>query len=269
MLKNADCGKIAQMVHRAAAAGFAVAAEEYEAARPGYPADAVFWLVEQLSLGERSVYVDLAAGTGKLTRLLAPLVGRTVAVEPVAAMRSKLHSVLPQAEVLEGTAESLPLPDACADAVTVAQAFHWFDAAAAAREIHRVLRPGRRLAIVWNRRDLSDPAHAGIEQIVQRYRGETPQHRWSQWRSEVQATRLFRFAAETEIEFTHEVTRAALVARVASISFIAALPDAEKRDALASAQAVADRLDEPIPLPHTCELFCLERDGKDSPDAGV
>ena len=257
MLKNADCGKIACVVHHAAAAGFEVAAEEYEAARPGYPADAVFWLREQLALDERSVYVDLAAGTGKLTRLLAPLVGRTVAVEPVAAMREKLHSVLPQAEVLDGTAESLPLPDASADAVTVAQAFHWFDAAAAAREIHRVLRPGGRLAIVWNRRDLSDPAHAGIEEIVNRYREETPSHRSSKWRSEVEATSLFRVADETEIEFTHEVSRAGLVARVASTSFIAALPDERKREALADAQALADRLEEPIPLPHTCELFCL------------
>ena len=259
MLKNADCGKIGCVVHEAAALGFAVAADDYESSRPGYPADALFWLMERLRLDERSVYVDLAAGTGKLTRLLAPLVGRTVAVEPVEAMRSKLHSVLPQAEVLEGTAESLPLPDASGDAVTVAQAFHWFDAAAAAREIHRVLRPGGRLAIVWNRRDLSDPAHASIEEIVQRHRGETPSHRSSGWRSETEGTGLFRVADETEIEFTHEVSRAGLVARVASISFMAALPDERKREALADARALADRLEEPIPLPHTCELFCLER----------
>jgi SAM-dependent methyltransferase len=247
------------VVHHAAAAGFEVAADDYESARPGYPADALFWLVEQLGLDERSVYVDLAAGTGKLTRLLAPLVGRTVAVEPVAAMREKLHSALPQAEVLDGTAESLPLESGSVDAVTVAQAFHWFDAAAAAREIHRILRPSGRLAIVWNRRDLRNPAHAGMEEIVNHYREETPSHRSSRWRLEVEATGLFRVAAGTEIEFTHEVSRAGLVARVASTSFIAALPDPDKRVALADAQALADRLEEPIAMPHTCELYCLER----------
>src|SRR5204863_8155046 len=132
--------KIVTMVHRAAATGFETAAADYEAARPGYPADAVFWLVEQLGLDDRTTLVDLAAGTGKLTRLLAPLVGRTIAVEPVVAMREQLHEVLPHIEVLEGTAESLPLPDVSVDAMTVAQAFHWFDVPRAAAEIVRVLR---------------------------------------------------------------------------------------------------------------------------------
>jgi SAM-dependent methyltransferase len=245
------------MVHRAAAAGFETAAADYESARPGYPADAVFWLVEQLGLVERTTLVDLAAGTGKLTRLLAPLVGRTIAVEPVAAMREKLHEVLPRAEVLDGTAEAIPLDDGTTDAVTVAQAFHWFDAAAATREIRRVLRPAGRLALVWNRRDMNDPVQEAMEEILRPHRGETPSYWTTTWRQDVEATGLLRVVAAKEIPFTQELDREGLVARMASISFVAALPAGEKHRAMTAARELASRLDEPIALPHTCELFCL------------
>ena len=245
------------MIHRTASAGFDLAADDYESARPGYPPDAVFWLVEQLGLSESSVLVDLAAGTGKLTRLLAPLVGRTVAVEPVAAMRQRLHEVLPHIEVLEGTAEALPLKSGAVDAVTVAQAFHWFDVPRAAAEIVRALRQDGRLALVWNRADESDPVQARIEAIVSRYRGEVPFHRGTRSDKEAEATGLLRVVATKEIPFTHELSRDGLVARVASISFIAALPPAEKREALGAARELAASLEEPIELPHTTELYCL------------
>jgi len=255
--KTADSGKIPVMIHRAAATGFETAAADYESARPGYPADAVFWLVEQLRLGEGTTLVDLAAGTGKLTRLLAPLVGRTIAVEPVAAMRRKLHEVLPRATVREGTAESLPFEDGTIDAVTVAQAFHWFDAAAATREIGRVLRPEGRLALVWNRRDLSDPVQEAMEGILKPLRSDTPSYWTTSWREEVEGTGLLLVVAEKEIPFVHELDREGLVARIASISFVAALPAEEKQRALDAARELASGLEEPIALPHVCELFCL------------
>jgi SAM-dependent methyltransferase len=246
------------VVHPAASSGFEVAALDYEAARPGYPPDAVFWLAEQLGLTESSVLVDLAAGTGKLTRLLAPLVGRTVAVEPVAAMREKLHEVLPHVEVVDGTAESMPfLEPSSVDAVTVAQAFHWFDTTRAASEIRRVLKPDGRLALVWNTRVLGDPVQDAIEEIVNRYRGETPFHRGTRSDEEIEATGLLRVVATKEIPFTQSLSRDGLVARVASISFIAALPAAEKREALGAVRELAASLAEPIELPHTTELYCL------------
>jgi SAM-dependent methyltransferase len=97
--------------------------------------------------------LDLAAGTGKLTRLLVPTGADVVAVEPTAGMRDRLVAALPGVQVLDGTAERLPLPDASVDAVTVAQAFHWFDPAPALAEMRRVLRPGGHLFLVWNIRD--------------------------------------------------------------------------------------------------------------------
>ena len=62
-----------------------------------------------------------------------------VAVEPGDEMRAVLERVLPEVEALAGTAEAIPLPDASVDAVTVGQAFHWFDPEAALAEMRRVL----------------------------------------------------------------------------------------------------------------------------------
>jgi len=133
--------------------GFDVNAAAYERARPSYPPEAVAHIVGHGGIGPGRRVLDLAAGTGKLTRLLVPSGAEVVAVEPVAGMRARLEAADLGVEVLEGTAESLPLPDASVDAVTVAQAFHWFDPPAALAEMRRVLRPGGRLFLVWNMRD--------------------------------------------------------------------------------------------------------------------
>jgi SAM-dependent methyltransferase len=139
----------------AAARGFGQGAEAYEAARPSYPPDAVAEISRVCGLGPGRRVLDLAAGTGKLTRLLVPTGAEVVAVEPVAAMREVLAGLLPGVESVDGTAEAIPLPAGSVDAVTVAQAFHWFDPPAALAEIARVLRPGGSLVLVWNTRDRS------------------------------------------------------------------------------------------------------------------
>jgi SAM-dependent methyltransferase len=144
-----------QHIPRAAADGFGSGADAYESARPSYPPDAVAEIVRVCGLGPGRRVLDLAAGTGKLTRLLVPTGAEVVAVEPVAAMREVLTAVVPGVEALDGTAEAVPLPDASVDAVTVAQAFHWFDPPVALAEIARVLRPGGTLVLVWNTRDRS------------------------------------------------------------------------------------------------------------------
>jgi SAM-dependent methyltransferase len=138
---------------RDAALGFDRNAVAYERARPSYPAEAVAHVVGHGAIGPGRRVLDLAAGTGKLTRLLVPTGADVVAVEPVAGMRDRLAAALPGAEVLDGTAEDLPLSDVSVDAVTVAQAFHWFDAPVALAEIRRVLRPDGHLFLMWNARD--------------------------------------------------------------------------------------------------------------------
>src|SRR2546423_11287143 len=127
--------------------GFA-AADVYERGRPSYPAASIEKIVERLGLHPARTVLDLAAGTGKLTRLLVPSGANVIAVEPVLEMRTELERRVPGVAALGGTAERIPLNDDHVDAVTVGQAFHWFNADAALREIQRVLRPGGGLALI-------------------------------------------------------------------------------------------------------------------------
>lgn len=139
------------------ATSFGAVAEAYERSRPSYPDEALDWL---LPPGARRV-LDLGAGTGKLTRSLVARGLEVVAVEPTPGMREQFARVLPDVELLDGTGEAIPLPDASVDAVLMAQAWHWVDPDTASPEVARVLRPGGRLGLLWNVRD------AGVEWIAQ------------------------------------------------------------------------------------------------------
>jgi SAM-dependent methyltransferase len=149
-----------------AAAGFARAADVYERARPEYPPEAVIWVADRLELRPGRVVVDVGAGTGKLTRLLVPTGARVVAIEPQEEMLAVLREAVPEAEALEGSAESLPLADGFAEAVTAASAFHWFEPSRALPEIARVLRPGGRLALVFNTRDPEDALQRELTELL-------------------------------------------------------------------------------------------------------
>jgi SAM-dependent methyltransferase len=128
------------------ALSFGRVAELYDRVRPDYSQESLGRAQEALELGAGAVVIDLAAGTGRLTHELAKRFARVIAVEPDEAMRS----LIADGEAVPGTAESIPLPDAIADAVFVGEAFHWFDAPAAVREIARVLRPRGGLALISN-----------------------------------------------------------------------------------------------------------------------
>ena len=159
-------------IREQAARGFQRGADAYERGRPGYPPEAVKWLWLELRLEPGRTVVDVAAGTGKLTRELVSSGATVIAVEPVPAMRAVLEGVVPDATALAGTAEALPLDDASVDALVVAQAFHWFDGPAAVSEFHRVLRPGGRLGLIWNRRLTDQQLHREVDAIIDPYRRE-------------------------------------------------------------------------------------------------
>lgn len=230
-------------VHDAAARGFERGADDYEAARPGYPAEVVDLLVEALELGPGRRVLDLAAGTGKLTRLLVPSGAEVVAVEPVAAMRATLAELVPEAEVLDGTAEAIPLPDAGVDAAVAAQAFHWFDAGAALAELARVLRPGGALALVWNVRDESaDWVRRFGELLVEgaaedessaafRETGK-PYEEGQDWADVIGASGRFGPVEHASVAWEQPVDADLLVRRAASTSFVSALPDDARAAAL-------------------------------------
>ena len=224
-------------IHEAAARGFSRAVSDYERGRPGYPPEAVEILVRELDLRPGRTVLDLAAGSGKLTRELVRSGAEIVAVDPVDAMREALAASLPGVRALPGTAENIPLPDGSVDAVTVAQAFHWFDGARALAEIHRVLRPGGRLGLVWNWRDQSDPLMARLTELMEPYRGSAPGYASGIWRHALEETTRFTPLEEAHVPYPYETDGEGMVARVASVSFIANLPDDERERLLADVRA--------------------------------
>jgi SAM-dependent methyltransferase len=201
------------------ATSFSSVADAYERARPEYPPEAARWLTGEPPLD----VVDLAAGTGKLTRALTALGHRVTAVEPLAEMRERLEAALPGTTALEGTAEAVPLPDESADVVVAAQAFHWFDQPVALREIARVLRPRGRLGLIWNMRDESVGWVARLSEII----GAEPLDR-GDTTAAVDASGLFGTVEREEWRWEQPVTRDRLRELVLSRSYCATLPDAER-----------------------------------------
>jgi SAM-dependent methyltransferase len=238
-------------IHRAAAVGFARSAEAYERGRPGYPDAAVDRLVAALP---GSDVVDLAAGTGKLTRALVARGLDVAAVEPVAEMRAAIAA---PARVLDGTAEAIPLPAGSADGVTVAQAFHWFDGPRALAEIHRVLRPGGVLALLWNRRRMQDAIHERLQALLAPHRGSTPAHRDERWRATLAGSSLFGPLREEVFANEQVLDAGGLADRIGSISFVASLGDDERAALLDEVRALA--ADGPVTLRYDVELQLATR----------
>ena len=264
--------------------GTAGAAAAYERGRPGYPAEAVAELVRVLGVVPGATVLDLAAGTGKLTRQLLETGATLVAVEPAAAMRARLAQAVtgeavvgaglgraagrsgPGVLVVGGTAEAIPVRGGALDAVTVGQAFHWFDPARALAELGRVLRPGGRLGLIWNVRDESRPWVAEITAILDRHAGEAPRHRGGRWRAAFDAADGFTPLTRATFSHVHQLDRAAVLDRFASISFIAALPEADRARVLdeigrvlAAEPSLAGR--DRIGLPYRTDLWWCERRG--------
>lgn len=212
----------------ARATSFGAAADDYEAARPDYPFEAVAWMLETLPHGSRRI-ADVGAGTGKLTRVLVEAPdAQIVAVDPDPMMLAKLRATVPGVPTFAGTAERLPLPDASVDAVVLGQAWHWVDPGAASLEVGRVVRPGGMLGLIWNTRDsrvawvqrLTEIMHASAaEEMLAEYGptvaepfGELKQQQW-EWVRPISRTQLHRMAdsrshlitaSDSEREAIHE-----------------------------------------------------------------
>lgn len=237
-------------MNETAAIGFARSAEAYEEGRPGYPPAAL----APLALAPGMTVLDLAAGTGKLTRALAATGATVIAVEPVAEMRAALPDSV---TATDGTAEEIPLDAGSVDLVTVAQAFHWFDGPAALAEIHRVLKPDGRLALLWNRRVEDDPVNVALEALIEPYRMGTPTHRGDAWRAAFEHSTLFGPLEEHVFPNEQVLDADALAARVCSISFIARLPEPERAGLLSRVRELT--ANGPVTVPYRTEVLVCDR----------
>jgi SAM-dependent methyltransferase len=253
-------------VHEVAASGFDAEAEVYERSRPSYPPEAVRWLADRLEIAPGRTVLDLAAGTGKLTRLLEPLDATLLAAEPVAGMRAQLRRVCPAVPVVAAGAEALPFAAGTLDAIVVAQAFHWFDADAALQEAHRTLAAGGRLGLVWNARDRTADHVDRLWSIMDRVEKRAPWRDHEQWRDSAAYLDTPWFTPMVEATFHHEqqLSPDDVIARFRSVSHVAVLPSREQEAILAEVRAVLDehpdtRGRELVSIPYRVDAFATER----------
>jgi SAM-dependent methyltransferase len=230
--------------------GFDTSGDRYERGRPGYPEEAVDLLLREL--GDPARVLDVGAGTGKLTRPLLARGLRVIAVEPAAAMRATLARLAPDAEIHDASADALPLRAGAVDAIVAGQAFHWFATAAALAEFARVLAPGGRLGLIWNRRDLSQPLQRELGALMAPYRQDAPEHASDRWRDAFTAEAPFALESEQRIDNVQRLGADGLADRVLSVSFMAALPESERAAVEARVRALAP---EPVELRYITELF--------------
>jgi ubiquinone/menaquinone biosynthesis C-methylase UbiE len=254
----------ADRINRHAAEGFQQGAAAYEASRPTYPPEVLDRLAAVGSLARGARVLDLAAGTGKLTRLLVDRDYDVVAVEPVEAMRGQLVAACPGVDALDGTAEAIPVGNGSFDAVTVAQAFHWFDAAAALAEIHRVLRPGGTLFLVWNTRDRSVDWVRAWGELLSDGQLERPYSSYYEHDYGAVVTAAAGGAFGPVERWTHWWEQPCdpelLVTRAASVSVVGALSEADRavvlsqvRDLAATHPQLAGRAT--FPFPYTSLVY--------------
>ncbi len=251
-------------IHEKAAVGFERAGDSYERGRPEYPQEAIEFLINTLQIGTASSVLDLGAGTGKFTKLLAQSKAKIAAVEPVEGMRKKFQSLYPDIEALKGSAENIPVENSSADVVVAAQAFHWFNGPQALSEIHRALKPGGKLGLIWNARDESLAWIAELTRIIDPLEGGAPRYKTMNWKKCFEDTKLFSPLQLKHFSYTQTGTIETVVDRIASISFISALAESQKQQVLQRVRTLVQthpdtKSQSEIKLPYRTDVFWCKK----------
>jgi SAM-dependent methyltransferase len=222
----------------------AVDVEDYDRYRPDYAAGAVAWFVGAAGLGPGDRVVDVAAGTGKLTRGLVDAGLDVVAVEPGPAMRQRLASRLPGVRVVAAMAERLPLATATVTAIAIAHGFHLFDVEPALAELGRLVRPGGTLAVFSNVYASHDPVNAAVDAVIDRFlpAGKASSAVFGVWRDALTASGAFEPSGFRSFDHPHAILSDKIAALVATSSDVAALPEVAHRELLGEIEAMSARL---------------------------
>jgi SAM-dependent methyltransferase len=229
---------------------FADVAGAYERGRPEYPPAVVGVIAAELGLPPAAQVLDLAAGTGKLTRALLRAGLDVTAVEPQSSLREVLAASIGGKRVREGPAEAIPLPDRSVLAVTVGDAFHWFDQAVALAEIRRVLRPRGGLAVLSTVPDWGGASWAHeVGTMMAALRPEHPHFDGPHWQDAVRAAHGFSAPREIRLTTWQPVRPEQVVDYIASLSWVAALPEQKRAETLAQIGAIIEAGETPAELP--------------------
>jgi SAM-dependent methyltransferase len=232
------------------AENFASVADAYERGRPEYPRAAIGALTAELGLAPEARVLDLAAGTGKLTRALVAAGLDVVAVEPQGPLRAALAGSVGEERVLDGLAERIPLPDDSLDAVTVADAIHWFDHGPALAEIARVLRPGGGLAVLVTAADWSGASWADeLGRMLMGLRPDHPHFDGPAWQDSVRESGCWSEPREIRVTVSQPTSAQRLRDHIESFSWIAAMPNGERTELLARVEATIRAGETPSELP--------------------
>lgn len=253
---------LSHSIHDAARVGYGRAVDAYEKARPSYPSPAVDWVTDRLrGIGE---IVEVGSGTGKFTSELTARGFDVIAVEPVAAMRERLATVLGNVRIVDATAEKLPFDPKSVQRLIASQSLHWANVDEAFAEFDRVLALDGAIALIWNFRDVSVPWQADLDELLAKVRGDAPHSRDGRWERAL-ARSTFAIRDEQSWVWTVNLDLAGVLARVRSVSYVAALDEDRRR-------AVDGRVVEilarhaigagDIAFPYVTEAYILERRGR-------
>jgi SAM-dependent methyltransferase len=244
------------------ARSFGDVAEAYDRGRPRYPAHVVEEIAQAAGGGPR--LLDVGAGTGRLSVPLTQAGYDVVAVEPLDGMRAILAAGIGAQRALAGRAEALPLPDASVDGAVCSDAWHWFDGARAADELHRVVRPGRGVVLcILQLDDHERPPWAGETEAVMRPLWQAVQHPYRDGPKRPKGLEShpgFEPLEVRNVPFLHPTDRKGMLAHYLSMSAIASLAPARRAEVLGELDAVLERHGvDAVEIPYRAELWVTRR----------